>query len=305
MILPGTVGLAATQVNLLVNTILATSQGTGAVSWLNYAFRLMQFPIGIFGVSLAQATLPRVSSLWVENKHAATAQLIENSLRQVIGINLIASAGLIFLGEPIISLIFEYGRFSSADALQTAQALAAYSVGLTAYSVVKVLVPVCYAFGNTRIPVIGSVLSVVITIVLNLIFVRSMGFWGLALGTSLAAIFNAVFLVTTIQKMLRLKDTRLALLPILKTIATYAVISLAMGLFARGVWSISSGFLLKNLVSQLQTDSKFFIAFVRMISVGLAMAVSGGFVLFMGRVLKLPEVIQVEEIFKRKFQKKK
>jgi len=305
MILPGMVGLAATQVNLLVNTILATSQGTGAVSWLNYAFRLMQFPIGIFGVSLAQATLPRVSRLWVEKKHAATAEVIESSLRQVIGINLLASSGLVFLGEPIISMIYQYGRFSATDATQTANALAAYSVGLTAYSVVKVLVPVCYAFGNTRIPVISSVLSVLMTIVLNLIFVKSMGFWGLALGTSLAAIFNSVFLAVAIQKMLRVNHTRLAVGPILRSLGLYLAVAFAMGLLSRGVWSFSSVFLLKNVISHLASESTFLIALARLASVGIAIVASAGFVLLMGRMLRLTEVIQVEEIFKRKFQKKK
>ncbi len=142
---PGMVGLAATQVNVLVNSVLATSQGPGAVSWLNYAFRLMQFPIGIFGVSLAAATLPRVSAQWVARDAAGAAETLSKSLRHVLAINLPASAGLAFLGVPIVQLLFEYGPFSSQDTQATALALTAYAVGLTAYSAVKVLVPVCYA----------------------------------------------------------------------------------------------------------------------------------------------------------------
>ncbi len=154
MMVPGTVGLAATQVNILVNTVLATSQGPGAVSWLNYAFRLMQFPIGIFGVSIASATLPKVSQQWVRQDIAGVSATLVRSLRTVFAVNLPASAGLAFLGFPIIELIFQYGRFRPDDAKATAWALAMYAIGLTAYSAVKVLVPACYALGNTRVPVI-------------------------------------------------------------------------------------------------------------------------------------------------------
>ena len=100
-------------------------------------------------------------------------------MKNVFAVNLPASAGLAFLGLPIIELIFQYGRFYPQDTQATAMALAMYAVGLTAYSAVKVLVPACYALGNTRIAVLSSVLSVILTITLNLIMVKSCGYWGL------------------------------------------------------------------------------------------------------------------------------
>ena len=123
LMVPGTLGLAATQINILVNSVLATSAGPGAVSWLNYAFRLMQFPIGVFGVSLAQATLPRVSAQWVRGEVGPAAQTLHKSLAQVFAINLPAAAGLAALGVPLISVLFEHGRFGASDTAQTAMAL--------------------------------------------------------------------------------------------------------------------------------------------------------------------------------------
>jgi putative peptidoglycan lipid II flippase len=229
LMLPGLVGLAATQVSLLVNTILATSQQAGAVSWLNYSFRLMQFPIGVFGVSIAAATLPRVSRQWVEKKPQEVAGSLSEGLRYVFAINLPAAAGLAFLGVPIIALIFEYGRFSPEDTSATAQALAAYSAGLVAYSAVKVLGPACYALGNTRVAVIGSVATVAITIVLNVLSVSRLGFWALAAGTSAGAVFNALFLLFALRRDLRKAGAELEIAPLFRSFFIHSAIAIAMG----------------------------------------------------------------------------
>jgi putative peptidoglycan lipid II flippase len=203
LMVPGIIGLAATQINVLVNTVLATSQGEGAVSYLNYAFRLMQFPIGVFGVSFAAATLPEISRLWVAGEHRTLTMTLERSLARVFALNVPAAFGLASLGFPIILLLFGYGRFTPADAWATAGALAAYSLGLPAYSAVKVLVPACYAVGITRIAVISSGISVALTILLNLLLVQRLGFVGLALGTSLAAILNLIFLLAAFRRKLK------------------------------------------------------------------------------------------------------
>ncbi|MEK6580268.1 MAG: lipid II flippase MurJ, partial [Bdellovibrionota bacterium] len=230
MMIPGTIGLAATQVSILVNTILATGEGPGAVSWLSYAFRLMQFPIGVFGVSIATAILPRISQHWV-NKHFEEAKdSLAHSLRQVFAINLPASAGLIFLGLPIIQLLFQYGAFYYEDAQKTAMALAMYSVGLTAYSGVKVLVPACYAMGNTRVPVLSSVLSVMFAIVLNLITVRIFGYWSLALGTSIAAVLNFSMLIRSVNILLAEKNAKMSFAPLLISFIQNLFSSIAMGI---------------------------------------------------------------------------
>ncbi len=229
LMVPGTVGLAATQINILVNSIFATSVGAGAVSWLNYAFRLMQFPIGIFGVSLASATLPVFSRSWTDHQYELASQSLLKTIKRVFAINFPASAGLAFLGVPIIGLIFEHGRFTHDDTVATANALAAYAVGLTAYSVVKVLVPICYAVGETKIAVISSVFSVMSNLIFNYLFVKKLGFMGLALGTSITAILNSVLLWFFIFKKLKKKGVSSPLQEVIKSMLKYGGASLLMG----------------------------------------------------------------------------
>lgn len=187
---PGTVGLAATQINLLVNTMLATTED-GAVSWLNYAFRLMYLPIGLFGVSIATAATPALSRLAHEQDYARMRATIAHALGLMLMLNVPATLGLIALAVPVIALIFEHGNFTGADTAATAAALRWYAVGLVGYSVVRIVSPTFYALGKSRIPVTVSVVSVLLNVVLNLVLVRTMGYRGLAFGTSLAALVNA------------------------------------------------------------------------------------------------------------------
>jgi putative peptidoglycan lipid II flippase len=197
---PGTLGLAANQINIFVNTWLATSQEEGAVSWLNYAFRLMHFPIGIFGVAIATAALPVFSRHVSRGETEELQRSISSSLRMIFLLNIPASLGLIFLSTPIISLIYQHGRFKVGDTQSTASALMFYSIGLFAYSAVKLLVPVFYALGHSRIPVVVSASAVASNIALNLILVGPLGYRGLALGTSLTSILNFLLLFYWLQK---------------------------------------------------------------------------------------------------------
>jgi putative peptidoglycan lipid II flippase len=127
---PGTIGLAATQVNVLVNTVLATGEGTGAVSWLNYAFRLMYLPIGLFGVSIATATLPAVSRHVAMNDESSARGTVANGLSLMLMLNIPATVGLMALAPPIVKLIFERGAFTAADTAATAAAVQFYALGL-------------------------------------------------------------------------------------------------------------------------------------------------------------------------------
>jgi putative peptidoglycan lipid II flippase len=200
---PGTVGLAATQLNLMVNVILATRTGlTGAVSWLEYAFRLMYLPIGLFGVSIATAVLPAVSRHVVAKDTKGSRETIAHGVSLMLMMNVPATVGLIVLAVPIVRVIFERGRFTAADTLATAAALQFYAIGLIAYSVVRIASPTFYAIGKNRIPVIVSMLTVVVNAALNITLVREMGYTGLALGTSIAAIFNAAVLLVLLHRSL-------------------------------------------------------------------------------------------------------
>jgi putative peptidoglycan lipid II flippase len=202
---PGTVGLAATQVNLFVNTVLATSEGTGAVSWLSYAFRLMYLPIGLFGVSIATATLPSVSRHAAHTDgedRVAIRNTVAGSLSLMLTLNIPATVGLIVLAVPIVQVIFERGAFLPEDTIATAAALKFYAIGLVGYSVVRIASPTFYALGRNLTPIKVSVATMLVNIVLNLILVRVMGYRGLALGTSIAAIFNAVTLMYLLKRRL-------------------------------------------------------------------------------------------------------
>ena len=188
---PGTLGMAATQINVFVNTVLATSQGTGAVSWLDFAFRLMYLPIGLFGVSIATAATPAISRLVAEQDFARIRSTLANALGLMLFLNLPATVGLMVLARPIVAMIFEHGRFTATDTMNTAAALQLYAIGLIGYSVVRIISPTFYALGRSRVPVIVSAGSVLVNIVLNVTFVRTFGYRGLALGTSITAILNA------------------------------------------------------------------------------------------------------------------
>ena len=236
---PGTVGLAATQVNVLVNTALATGEGTGAVSWLNYAFRLMYLPIGLFGVSIATATLPAVSRHSAQNDRTSVRNTVVDGMSLMLMLNVPATVGLIVLGVPIVRLLFEHGKFIPADTLATAAALQFYALGLVGYSVVRIATPTFYANGRNRTPVTVSVVTVLVNAALNVALVRVLGFRGLALGTSIAALFNAATLLYLLRPHLGgLNGPRL-----LASVSRIVVASAAMGVAAAASYSALASWL--------------------------------------------------------------
>jgi putative peptidoglycan lipid II flippase len=224
---PGTVGLAATQVNLFVNTLLATSQGTGAVSWLSYAFRLMYLPIGLFGVSIATATLPAVSRHAAVGNRDGIRQTVAQSIAMMMVLNVPATFGLVVLAEPIVRLLFERGRFLPSDTAATATALRLYAVGLVGYATARIASPIFYALRQSRVPVIVSVLTIAANIMINVALVRVLGFRGLALGTSIAMMANGGALLVLLRSHLDgLEEARLAA-TLVKTIAASVVMAAA------------------------------------------------------------------------------
>jgi putative peptidoglycan lipid II flippase len=225
---PGTIGLAATQVNVFVNTVLATGEGTGAVSWLNYAFRLMYLPIGLFGISIATATLPAVSRDAARLDREAVRRTMANGLSLMLMLNVPATVGLIALSTPIVRAIFERGAFTTADTAATAAALQLYAAGLVGYSVVRIATPAFYAIGRNRTPVTVSVATVAVNAVLNIILVRAMGYRGLALGTSIASLFNAGLLWLLLRRHLSGLDDRRMFSSFSRIVAASAVMGVVV-----------------------------------------------------------------------------
>lgn len=198
--LPAIIGGAAVQVNVLINTNFASYLADGSMAWLNYAFRLMQFPIGIFGVAIASATTPALARM-VEHPEDF-AKTLRESTQLALFLCVPAAMGLILLASPIIALIYQYGRFGSMDTLQTAHALMAYAMGLSFYALIKIYQPAFLAFHDARTPMIISLLSILVNGVLNWVFVFQLHFahWGLALGTSMVAAWNALMLIILLRK---------------------------------------------------------------------------------------------------------
>jgi putative peptidoglycan lipid II flippase len=222
---PGTIGLAATQINVFVNTVLATSQGTGAVSWLDFAFRLMYLPIGLFGVSIATAATPAISRMVAEQDFGSIRSTLANALGLTLFLNIPATIGLVILAEPIVAVVLEHGEFTPADTVATAQALQLYAGGLIGYSVVRIISPTFYALQRSRVPVTVSAASVAVNVALNLALVQVMGFRGLALGTTLTSVLNATVQLILLRRELGGLEGRRLALSLARVLAAAAVMA--------------------------------------------------------------------------------
>jgi putative peptidoglycan lipid II flippase len=212
LMVPAFIGLSATQVNILVNNILASQLEQGSPSWINYAFRLMQLPIGVFGVAVASVTLPLISRHAAYADRGAMRRTIADGLELALFFAVPAACGLVVLGEPIIGLIYEHGRFTVTDTHEAARALLGYAVGLAGYAGVKIVAPAFYALGEVSTPVRVSLISILVNYAMNWTLVRGLNFGhlGLALSTSAVAVVNFVWLFAVLRRRLNgMEGTRL------------------------------------------------------------------------------------------------
>jgi putative peptidoglycan lipid II flippase len=180
----------------MVNSIFASYLGDGPVSWLSYAFRLMQLPLGVFGVAVATVTLPVVSRASALGDMGRFRSTLAKAMRLAVFLTLPSAVGLIVLAEPIIALIYQRGKFLYTDSLHTAEALQFYAIGLVGYSCIKVLSPAFYAIDRKWTPMTVSFCSIGLNLGLNWLFIfkLGMGHRGLALSTAIAATVNFVLL---------------------------------------------------------------------------------------------------------------
>jgi putative peptidoglycan lipid II flippase len=195
LMLPATVGLAATQLNVFVSQAIAASFREGSVSWLQYAFRLMQLPIGLFGVAVATVSLPAMSRAAVANDALQLRATLSESVRLVFLLTVPCALYLAVFARPIIALLFQHGAFQPADTRATGDALLMYCIGLPAFAAVGIFTRAYYALGDTRTPVRSTFVAVGSNLALNLLFVGPLAFLGLghqglALATSATAILN-------------------------------------------------------------------------------------------------------------------
>lgn len=229
---PAVIAASAVQVNVMVNGNFASHLGNGPVSWLGYAFRLMQLPIGIFGVAIGTVTLPVVSRSAAAGNTAEFRSILAKGMRLAFLLTIPSTIGLMMLARPIIGLIYQRRTFTAADTAHTAEALQLYAIGLCAYAGIKVLAPAFYAIGKRNTPMMVSFLSIAVNYGLNELFTFHLG-WahrGLAFSTGLVALTNFALLYLLMWKQVHRLETR-------HMIATLVKLSFAGGVLALICWA--------------------------------------------------------------------
>jgi putative peptidoglycan lipid II flippase len=201
LMLPAMFGVSVAQINLLLDTLLASFLVTGSISWLYYSDRLVEFPLGIFGIALATVILPSLSKKHASKSKAEFSHTIDWALRWVFIIGTPAAIGLIWLAEPLLLSLFQYGEFSASDAHKASLSLMAYGLGLLPFIFIKVLAPGYFARQDTKTPVKIGIIAMVTNMVLNIILMMQFAHVGLALATSLSAVLNAALLYRGLRKL--------------------------------------------------------------------------------------------------------
>jgi putative peptidoglycan lipid II flippase len=260
LMVPAIFGAAVYQMNIVVARVLASYLPEGSVSYLYYADRLVQFPLGVFAIALATAVLPSLSKQAAVGDMEGLRSSFSYAMKLVFFITIPAMTGLIILRAPIVGLLFQRGAFDPATTRLTAEALLYYSLGLWAFSGVRIVVSTFYALQDTKTPVKIAVISLFVNIVLSILLMRPMRHSGLALATSLASGVNLILLIGALKKRLGHIGARDILQSLFKTSAAAAVMGGVIALVAlwatprlgEGPWqllawvlgSIGAGFLL-------------------------------------------------------------
>jgi putative peptidoglycan lipid II flippase len=207
---PSVIAASTTQLNVLINSIFASHLGDGPIFWLSIAFRLMQLPLGLFGVALGTVTLPLLSRLVVAGNLPAFRGELSRGMRLAFLLTIPCTVGLMMLAEPIISVLYQHGRFGAYQAEQAAGALRYYAIGLAGYAALKVLVNAFYALDRRKTPMFVSFMAVALNLALNWIFTRRLG-WGhrgLAFSTGCVATCNFLVLYALMHRHLKRLETR-------------------------------------------------------------------------------------------------
>jgi putative peptidoglycan lipid II flippase len=200
LMVPALFAVSVTQINLLLDTMLASFLVTGSISWLYYSDRLMEFPLGILGVALATVILPRLSRRQAEAAPEAFSRTLDWGLRMTVIFGLPAAVGLMMLAGPMMATLFQSEVFDAGDVAMAERSLMAYSFGLQAFILIKVLAPGFYARQDTRTPVKIGVIAMAVNMLLNLALIVPLQHAGLALATSLSAYLNAYLLLRNLRR---------------------------------------------------------------------------------------------------------
>jgi len=225
LMIPALFGSSVAQINLLFDTFIASFLVSGSVAWLYYSDRLLEFPLGVFGIALATVVLPNLSEAHYKEGATHFNRTLQWAVKLALLIAIPAAIGLFLLSQPILATLFQYGEFADSDSMMAGYSLMAYSLGLPAFILIKILASGFYARQDTRTPVRIGIMAMILNMILNVVFVVSMldsdfiaPHVGLALATTASAYFNATMLALTLRKdaiIERLGDLSLPLLRIL------------------------------------------------------------------------------------------
>lgn len=296
---PAILGTSAVQINVLVNTFFVSGIN-GGVSWLSYAFRLMQFPIGLFGVAIGTASVPVLSRMASEGKFKDFRDTLSSSMNLVFLMTLPSACGLIVLGEPIIRLIYVRGAFRESDVPMTALALAGYSIGLTGYAAIKVLSPAFYALDDAKTPMIIAVASIGVNALASFLFrdwlahygvtpetPSGYGHVGVALATSTVALVNFFALALFMRRRIKRLNGR----EVLSTFIRIAIASVVM--------SVICYFSYHLLLGRLGIGS----IVVKLIEAFVPITLGGVTFLLIAKLLGVKELDQAFGAIRRKLQR--
>jgi len=200
LMIPAIFGSSVAQINLLLDTLIASFLVTGSVTWLYFSDRLVEFPLGVFGIALATVILPNLSRQHAAASTEAFSRTLDWALRWVLIVGTPAMVGLFLLAGPMLTTLFQYGEFSQHDVEMAARSLMAYSIGLMGFILVKVLSPGFFARQDTKTPVKIGIIAMVANMVMNVILVFPLAHAGLALATSLSAFLNAFLLFRVLRR---------------------------------------------------------------------------------------------------------
>ena len=289
---PAVIAGSAVQVNVLLNTIFASYLVTthGPVSWLNYSFRLMQLPLGVFGVAVATVTLPALSRVATEGLSHKFREILGGGNRLVVFLTLPSAVGLCILAHPIISVLYERGKFSPFETLQTAGALKWYAVGLVFYSVIKVVQPAFTAIGRRFVPMIVALISIAVNAGLNswFVFVLRWDHTWLAFTTAVVACANCTILYVMLTRIAGGLEGR----KLLATLARLVVPVAALGLVSWIGWHFV-----------MQDGWQGFGFLKRCGTLGLTITAAGTAYLLLAHLLKVDEAKQFMSIASRRLRR--
>ena len=288
---PALAGYSVAQIHLLVNTILASLLAEGSVACLYYGNRLMQLPLGVFGVALSTVALPLVSRAFAEGRPARASKPLNHALALTTFTVLPASAGLIALAGPINGLLFRFGRFDSHAVDMTAAVSIAYAVGIVGHALTRVLTPAFYAAGKPSIPVRVAMVSVVANALLSVTLMTRMGVVGLPLSTSLVALVSAGWLGWKLHPHIPGLGGRAMFSSVGRSLLASVIMGVVVWVVAvrAGVWLDANGFMGK--VNEA------------LVTGGGLVAGFGLFVL-LAWILKIPELHDFLDIIRRKVVKR-